>query len=630
MPRHKKDETNEMNFHRMLNTTRQFREVTLEQVCAGLCSVSMMKRIECGERIPQKQMRDRILARMGVPLDGYEEYLSVEEFKQWELRQKLLKSIENKKVTEAETYLNAYRVYEKQNPVEAQYCDAMELMILQMKKAPVERQQAVVAHAVGLTMQGIENGLSENRLLSEQELNLLAEYVRLREYNGVLEKELEWREKQYQEILQYIEHSLLDDFCRAKIYPKVVYYLSEHILNKEKTEETLRTGIKRCNEAIELLRDSRKLYYFIELVAVLEKLVTEYEICLKQTNRQGEIEELQRNLQEKKRWRDIIMELYNEHDVSPYMEHFCHFYWGMETYCISDVIRIRRQMFGMTKEKLCEGICSVKTLTRIEHKKAKTQMAIVRKLFERVGLCAEYLRTRVVTSDYCVMKLSEEFAWYINNYKMEEAEKSSKELEQRLNLDIPQNKQFMDYYKYLSELQKKEISKEEFIEKMIEVIGYTIPVACIIKKGDKFLTQEEYTYIRAIGMRAENEMSEKFMEIIHELCTTEEVAGGHVKKYEFLMLSIISYLGNIGEYKESDRLSIKLARHSLAYRRSYVLAETLYNNLWNEQEMAVEQPKSENTKKENIIRDCLLLSKYNKVERDIIFLERELETYLKG
>lgn len=76
MPRYVKDE---INFHKFLDAVRQLRNVTLDQVCQGLCSVSMMKRIESGERLPEKQMRDRIMARMGVPIEGYEDYLSTEE-----------------------------------------------------------------------------------------------------------------------------------------------------------------------------------------------------------------------------------------------------------------------------------------------------------------------------------------------------------------------------------------------------------------------------------------------------------------------------------------------------------------------------------------------------------------------
>jgi len=626
MPRYVKDE---INFHKFLDAVRQLQDVTLEQVCEGLCTASMMKRIECGDRLPEKQMRDRLMARMGVSIEGYEDYLSTEEHEQWKLRQKLLRSIENKQVTEAEQYLEAYRIYEKQNSVEAQYCDAVELMILQMQNAPIEKQQAVIAHAVGLTMPKIEDGLSEKMLLSEQELNLLTEYVWLREYSGNPETEFEWRYEQYQEILCYIQHSRLDEFCRAKVYPKVAYYLSELILHKAKTEENLKTGIRICNEAIELLRDSRKLYYLVELVEVLERLVKEYEFYLRKLNKREEVEKLQANLQEKKELRDVIRELYTEHEVCPYMEHFCHLYWEMETYCIGDVIRIRRQMFGMTKEELCEGICSVKTLTRIEHKKVKTQMPIVRELFERLGLCAEYIRARVITSEYSLLKLAGELVWYVNNHKIVEWEKCLDELEEQLCLGIPQNKQFVMYYRYLLKLQKKSISKEEFINKLIEIIEYTIPMDYIMKEGERFLSNEEYTYIRGIGMRAEKEMAAKYMGIIAELGEKEEPASGHIGKYEFLITSVISYLGNIGEYEESDRLSTMLARLSLTYRRSYVLAETLYNNLWNKQNVMPETDKSEDEEYEKIIKKCIWLSKYNKNEKATIFFRKILEEYRK-
>ena len=74
MPRYVKDE---INFHKFLDAMRQLKDVTLEQVCDGLCTSSMMKRIECGDRLSEKQMRDRIMARMGVPLEGYEDFIII-------------------------------------------------------------------------------------------------------------------------------------------------------------------------------------------------------------------------------------------------------------------------------------------------------------------------------------------------------------------------------------------------------------------------------------------------------------------------------------------------------------------------------------------------------------------------
>ena len=611
MPRYVKDE---INFHKFLDAVRQLQDVTLEQVCEGLCSASMMKRIECGDRLPEKQMRDRIMARMGVSIDGYEDYLSTEEYEQWKLRQKLLRSIENKQVTEAEQYLEAYRIYENLNSVEAQYCDAMELMILQMQNAPIEKQQAVIAHAVGLTMPNIEDGLSEKMLLSEQELNLLTEYVWLREYRGNPEAEFEWRYKQYQEILHYIEYSRLDEFCRVKVYPKVAYYLSELILHKVKTEENLKMGIRICNEAIELLRDSSRLYYIVELVDILESLVREYKFYLRKANKREEVEKLQAELQEKKEWRDVIMELYTEHEVSVYMEHFCHLYWEMETYCIGDVIRIRRQMFGMTKEELCEGICSVKTLTRIEHKKVKTQMPIVRELFERLGLCAEYIRARVIASEYSVLQLAEKTVRYKNDYKTEEWERCLKELEQVLCMEIPQNKQFIMSNYHLLKLRQKEISKEEFVKKMLETIEYTIPTERLLGEGEKFLTRDESTLVYNVGMRIDKH-DNVYMAVVKEICKQYEEyieIYSHIRRYEFLMTGVISYLGNKGEYEDSNDLNHQLLKKCLICRRLHFLPNALYNNLWNDQQGCLY--KREDTMYQEKIRKCIILSRISKKE----------------
>ena len=626
MPGHTKDE---INFHRFLNATRQLHNVTLDQVCEGLYSRSMMLRVESGDRLPEKQMRDRILSRMGVIIEGYEDYLSIDEYEQWELRQKLLGSIERKEFVKAEQYLEKYRIYEKQNVVEEQYCKAMELMLLQLQNAPLAKQQPVIERAVKLTMSHIGNHLSEKVLLSEQELNLLIEYVRLRPYNGKPEEEFRWRCGQYKDIMNYIEHSRLDSFCRAKVYPKAVSYLCEKILEKSDRVEDWKEGIEACNQAIELLRDSRRLYYFIELVASLEKLVNKYEAYLDEDDKQGERNNFREGLEEKLAWRDVIMELYTEYQVTPYMEHFCHLYWGMESYCIGDIIRTRRQMFGMTKEQLCEGICGIKTLTRLELKQAKTQMPIVRALFKRLGLCAEYIRARVITSDYEVLKLAEECVRYENNYQMEEWIWRLKELEQKLCMDIPQNKQFIKNSYCALRLQLRKISKEQYMKEMLEALEYTIPLEYVMKPGKKFLSREERTYIHNIGINIGAVKDNPYMLVIANICKENDLEndlGGHIRKYEFLLTSIISYLGNIGDYEKSDELSKKLMKKSLQYRREGILAETMYNNLWNYQQRLREGKEIERVYEEKKeIEKYILLSKFGKMDMLLKFFEQKLK-----
>ena len=505
----------------------------------------------------------------------------------------------------------------------------MELMLLQLQNAPLAKQQPVIERAVKLTMSHIGNHLSEKVLLSEQELNLLIEYVRLRPYNGKPEEEFRWRCGQYKDIMNYIEHSRLDSFCRAKVYPKAVSYLCEKILEKSDRVEDWKEGIEACNQAIELLRDSRRLYYFIELVASLEKLVNKYEAYLDEDDKQGERNNFREGLEEKLAWRDVIMELYTEYQVTPYMEHFCHLYWGMESYCIGDIIRTRRQMFGMTKEQLCEGICGIKTLTRLELKQAKTQMPIVRALFKRLGLCAEYIRARVITSDYEVLKLAEECVRYENNYQMEEWIWRLKELEQKLCMDIPQNKQFIKNSYCALRLQLRKISKEQYMKEMLEALEYTIPLEYVMKPGKKFLSREERTYIHNIGINIGAVKDNPYMLVIANICKENDLEndlGGHIRKYEFLLTSIISYLGNIGDYEKSDELSKKLMKKSLQYRREGILAETMYNNLWNYQQRLREGKEIERVYEEKKeIEKYILLSKFGKMDMLLKFFEQKLK-----
>lgn len=618
----------EINFHSFLNVMRQITGVTLEQVCDGLCSVSMMKRIESGERLPEKLMRDRILARMGVSLEGYEDYLPTEEYEHWLMRQRIVKNIEKRELDEAWRCLEKYREHGEQNVVAKQFCEAMKLMLLQLQDVSPARRAEVAERAVRLTMPRIDNGLSEYMLLSEQEINLLIEFVWLCEYPGGPEQEFEWRCRQYKDILHYIEQSHLDIHCRAMIYPKVVYYLCEIILEKARTEENIKFGIHICNQAIEVLRNSAKLYYFVELVEVFERLANEQFEVLRKSARIEEMKQIQASLAEKLSWREVMMGLYTEHEVNPYMTDFCYMYWEEESYCIGDVIRIRREMFGMTKAQLCEGICSEKTLTRIEHKRAKTQMPIVRALFERLGLCAEYIRARVISSDYEVLQLAEKCAQYENNYKIIDWESCLDELEQKLCLDIPQNKQVVMHSRYFLRLHKKELTKEEWKRRIIGVIEYTIPLECAMKPGEKFLTREEYTYIRNVGVVSEPEKDNPYMLLVKEICEQEEKDDKetrYIGKYEFLVSGLIGYLGDVGKYDESNTMSTRLVKKSLVLRRSGNLARALYNNLWNEYKR-LGRKITRNEFCEKTLKSCISLSTFNKREYQMRFFEHILES----
>ena len=77
-----------------------------------------------------------------------------------------------------------------------------------------------------------------------------------------------------------------------------------------------------------------------------------------------------------------------------YMRDCVYLYQQRWVFYIGDVLRIRREMYGLTQKELCSGICSVKTLRRAEKKESNMQQAYLGALLRRLGLSKEFQRAR--------------------------------------------------------------------------------------------------------------------------------------------------------------------------------------------------------------------------------------------
>lgn len=627
MPRYVKDE---INFHGFLNAMRKLHNVTLEQVCEGLCSVSMMKRIEVGERMPEKLMRDRMMARMGVLLEGYEDYLPPDEYEQWCLRQNIIRSIEKKELEKTEYYLNEYKKVTERNAVELQFYDAMYFMYLKLKNASLAIQKKVIMRAIEHTMSDIDKVFHAGVLLSNQELNLLIEYIWISENDNEVGEEKTFHIEYYKDLLDYIEQADMNKFEKAKIYPKVAYYACQMAVFKARTFEVEQWALKICDKALDLLFATEKLYYVTELLEIREKLIKEIQFFYRKEGNREEAEKLLKTQDEKKEIEELFRELYAEYKVSPYVENFCYLYWETESYCIGDIVKIRRQMLGLTKEQLCDGICSEKTLTRIEQRKVKAQMPIVRELFGRLGLCEEYTRARVITSDYQTLELADRLAWYENTSQFEAWKNCLDELESRLCMDIPQNQQVIMQGKYLLDLKMKNISISEFAKRIEATIGLTMPLEAILKAEKRYLTREEAILIYNIGARLDTENI--YIEIIEEICEQyeqKEEIDAHMRRYELLASGLASYHGNIGKYDLSNERSRRLIQESLLHCRMSLLASCLYNNLWNTWQERDETDVSKYAQTDiKVLKRCIFLSKIINRENSIKFYKKKLDAYV--
>ncbi|WP_458457963.1 hypothetical protein [Pseudobutyrivibrio sp.] len=98
-----------------------------------------MNFITSGERLPDYQMRNRIMGRLGVSAEGYEDYIGFDEYERWLESERLIQMVEAANVQEAESLLAKLKEkWKTKNIIEEQFLLDMEARILMQKGASNE------------------------------------------------------------------------------------------------------------------------------------------------------------------------------------------------------------------------------------------------------------------------------------------------------------------------------------------------------------------------------------------------------------------------------------------------------------------------------------------------------------
>ncbi len=82
---------------KLLKNIRTEEKVSLDQLAMGLMSASQLVKIENGERPINKNIRDRLLERLGIAKELYENLLDLCDFEEWDYKKKILSAIQDKK-----------------------------------------------------------------------------------------------------------------------------------------------------------------------------------------------------------------------------------------------------------------------------------------------------------------------------------------------------------------------------------------------------------------------------------------------------------------------------------------------------------------------------------------------------
>ena len=597
----------DQDFAKLLKNIRTEEKVSLDQLAMGLMSASQLVKIENGERPINKNIRDRLLERLGIAKELYENLLDLCDFEEWDYKKKILSAIQNKKIEDAYRLLKEYKAHLRENDrINHQFILAMWGEVLKQEGASKEKIAECYRKAVILTIPDAEKVWSEKRPLSVLEMNLLLETLVYGNETDDLYK--------YRVLMDYVDMGYYDEIMKAKIYPKIVYYyLKKQILFKEYWNvETQTENLKICEKAIDKLRDAGRTYYLVELLEIEMQIS---EIMLDDTFP----EDFEKNEADKinaKELLSVIKNLYAEYEVPAYMQDCTYFYQQKWIFSMKDVLRTRREMFGLTQEQLCEGICSVKSLRRAEKGQTDMQRETLKKLLNRLGLSGQMQWSRLITSDREAIRMAEELADYINDRKFSVASKQLESLKSRIDLDIPQNKQYFLEKQALLEFEQGKVTREEFVKMEKEALECTLRAENLYRKENVYLTEQEITCIRNSWRGMEGKEKRELIDLIFRLYDNYALNNGlsqAISMYEFIAESAVNELGNNGEHVRAEEIDRKVIKASLSCRRIWDVHYNLYDILWNENEIMKKSAKGVNAaeKKEGLIC-CIAISHFVK------------------
>lgn len=596
-----------MNFTALLKNMRTEEGISLDQLALGIMSASQLARIEKGERSVAKVVRDRLLERLGVARDLYENLLDLEDYREWERQKDILHAVREKQTKEAEQLLSEYEEsLEDDENIRRQFY----LVMLADIQKKAEGQELFVRkcyrEALALTVPEADTVWAKQRPLSILEINLLLENLA---YENGMDSFLK-----YKVLLRYVEDGCYDEISKAKIYPKIAFYsLKKRMQYREHLDAGERMEcLEICGKVVERLRDAGRTYYLVELLEIRKQLLEDQlgELTGEEQEEnlavQGEDEELLK----------VIRDLYRQYDVTDYMEDCTYLYQQKWVFPIGEVLKIRRTMFGMTQEQLCDGICSVKSLRRAEQGKTDIQREVREKLLKRLGLSGQLQWTRLITSDREVVRLAERLAKYQNGQNYVETRKLLERLKAKVTMEIPQNKQFIIETETLLDYYEKKISMRKFVDCETEILRQTLKENDFRKMGKIYLTEMEIKCIRNRWRGLKNEEKKKdiqFLLNIYEEYSSKNVIANAISMYEFVTEGAVSELGNMGEHELAILIDKKSIKESLKCRRLIHIDYKLYDIFWNNQEILKKKGIKMNLEKmADELVNCISISHYTK------------------
>ena len=593
----------------MLQLARR-QNISMEQLCEGLLSSSNFYNIFNDNRVIGYSLRHRLMNRLGLDEDFFEEYVFTYEYDLHEKCLEIIDNIERDNTNDAIRSLHDINdQYEDIDVCTRQFLMDIEARIKPQNKA-LEQLRATYHQIIKMTVTDDSLNNIQNSCLSITEYYYLTWYYY---YSALLSNKENAMQliHIFETLVECIINKNMVGSNMAKVLPMAVCKFSESLYDY--MDRYAKNNLwKYSTRAVNCLYEAQRTYYYQELVKIRKKISKELGIINEYSEFESRINTYLDILNEKYRIVPI--------DKSGYI------YKSGNVYSISSVIRSRRLLLGLSKKDLVNGICSVRTLERIEHTSIKSQKFNLENLFERLYLYGGYVKPEILTKDIVSLEVLQKCKSSINQYAQERAEEYFSRLLLMIDNDDIANQQTITRIKSALNYRQKIISKSKYCSELLRAISMTIGDRMNYINPDTYITASEIITIYNYAMQTHNiDLAKLLMDNCkaHSKVFTENT----FRLYTLVGKWYASELGNMHKFEESEKCYDELIYESLKMYNAWPLPECLYNRIWNDREKRnVQETEAYNLEE---MQKCIDFAEYDKNVFSENFYKNKLRKNLK-
>ena len=620
-------------FFRFIESKMMGNGITTEQLTYGLCNTEEWDSLLVGEYL-DKLMMSRLLDRLGCRGARCDILLFGSEYDDWQERMDIVFAINDGETELAEKILEEYACRKiVQKNIDKMGCnERLEYQFVLMMQAHImlggrfDRTELIakLQEAAVLTIpQGVDvafdNGMKI--ILSVQELDILLEYYYQLVCGEIEEKNIKTVDCYIGRIRKVIDYILSADrfnaLSKANILPKAVYYVmlsnqKKIRLNMDNEDELIFIAeelksygrwLSDYDNAIEVLRDCGRIYYLAELCDMMDAIVSRMKKLLSEdVCKSMKLDDIKNTAD---RCREMLLYIEKLTGISRYTKNGMYMYFEPNVYRMEKVVADRRRLLGITQNQLAEGICTAKTIRRLEQGHCRPHGYNLYEILNRLELYSDFVMDEIVSYNAGDMELLEKVYDAIGMNETERAQELLLTLKANLDMEYTRNRQTIERLETNFAYGRREIELKVYLEKMKNIIGYSVKYEHVLKNPAVYLTSCETTILHNM----QNKQNEQDRLMYLYSIPSQYVRGElFIRKIEFCKTKFASDAGNRGEYEKSNSIFMDVIQKNTKLKRIYNIDRCIYGIWWNNNM----QHKYSTEQSKELLNICIDISDFSK------------------